>query len=74
MPAIIDDAGFWDRYARKYAAHAIKDMAGYQRTVERTRHYLKKTDRVIEIGCGTGTTALTLAPSVTRHDQHRHFW
>lgn len=58
------DARFWDRAARKYAASPIKDMAGYERTLARTRHYLRGTDTVLELGCGTGSTALRLAPSV----------
>jgi ubiquinone/menaquinone biosynthesis C-methylase UbiE len=61
------DARFWDRIARKYAASPIGDTAGYERTLERTRHYLKPTDDVLEIGCGTGTTALKLAPSAGRY-------
>lgn len=60
----VDDAQFWDRMARKYAAHQIADVAGYERTLERTRHYFKGDERAFEFGCGTGTTALRLAPSV----------
>jgi ubiquinone/menaquinone biosynthesis C-methylase UbiE len=60
----LDDARFWDRNARKYARASIKDMAGYDRTLERTRALLKRSDTVLEIGCGTGTTAIKLAPSV----------
>ncbi len=59
-----NDAQFWDRLARKYAAHPVSDPAGYERTLERTRHYLRNTDHVLEFGCGTGTTALKLAPAV----------
>lgn len=66
MPAIANDAHFWDRIARKYAADRIADPTGYERTLERTRHYLKSSDQVLEIGCGTGTTALNLAPFVGR--------
>lgn len=61
-----NDARFWDRAARKYAADPIADMVGYERTLERTRDYLKSGDIVFELGCGTGTTALKLAPSVAR--------
>lgn len=60
------DQHFWDRVARKYARDAIKDMAGYTRTLESTRQRLRETDIVLEIGCGTGTTALSLAPTVGR--------
>ena len=66
MPRTANDARFWDRIARKYAADAIADLAGYERTLERTRHYLKAGDAVLEFGCGTGTTALKLAPFVAR--------
>ncbi len=61
-----DDQHFWDRVARKYARDPIKDMAGYTRTLESTRKRLRETDIVLELGCGTGTTALSLAPAVAR--------
>ena len=60
------DARFWDRIARKYAADPIKDLDGYARTVDRTRDYLRGTDTVLELGCGTGSTALKLAAYVSR--------
>lgn len=66
MFSIANDARFWNRAARKYAGHPIADEAGYVRTLERTRHYLKSNHVVFEFGCGTGTTALKLAPYVAR--------
>lgn len=66
MDRIAADARFWDRAARKYAADPIKDVAGYERTLDRTCHYLRHTDAVLEFGCGTGTTALRIAPHVAR--------
>ena len=66
MPDIASDTRFWDRGARRYAASRVSDPAGYQRTLARTRHHLKAGDTVFEFGCGTGTTALALAPSVGR--------
>jgi ubiquinone/menaquinone biosynthesis C-methylase UbiE len=64
MMATMDDARFWNRTARKYAADPIKDMAGYERTVSRAKSLLSPTDVALEIGCGTGTTALKLAPAI----------
>jgi ubiquinone/menaquinone biosynthesis C-methylase UbiE len=59
-----DDSRFWDRIARKYATDKIADEAGYERTLVRCLDYLKPTNNALEFGCGTGTTALRLAPSV----------
>jgi ubiquinone/menaquinone biosynthesis C-methylase UbiE len=65
MARNVADARFWDRTARRYAADPIEDQDGYVPTVDRTRHYLLGTDTVLELGCGTGTTALKLAPHVS---------
>ena len=58
------DARFWDRISRKYAKDAIADQGGYERTLDRTRGLLKPGDQVLELGCGTGSTALQLAGGV----------
>lgn len=54
---------FWNKSARKYAKRPVNDVAAYELTLERTRTYLRADDKVLEIGCGTGTTALKLADS-----------
>lgn len=56
------DKSFWDKIAAKYAADPIADIAAYEFTKERTQSYLKASDRVLEIGCGTGSTAIELSP------------
>jgi SAM-dependent methyltransferase len=55
-------ARFWDRFARRYAAHKLGDPAGYERTLARVGETISGMGRVLEIGCGTGSTALRLAP------------
>jgi ubiquinone/menaquinone biosynthesis C-methylase UbiE len=62
--SITSDARFWDRSSRRYARSRIADPSGYERTLERTRAYLQPGDSVLELGCGTGTTALRLANGV----------
>jgi SAM-dependent methyltransferase len=59
-------ARFWNRIARKYAADPIADPAGYEATLERVQGLLSVGHDVLEIGCGTGTTALRLAPFTRR--------
>ena len=54
-------ARFWDRFALGYAGGAIGDWAGYERSLARTRELLGPGASVLEIGCGTGSTALTLS-------------
>lgn len=59
-------ARFWDRIAAKYAAHPIADLAGYETTLRRVQGLLCADHDVLELGCGTGTTALRLAPFTRR--------
>lgn len=54
-------ARFWNRVARKYAADPIADLAGYETTLRRVGALLSPAHSVLEIGCGTGSTALRLA-------------
>jgi ubiquinone/menaquinone biosynthesis C-methylase UbiE len=59
-----DSAEFWDKRADKYSKKPVKDTENYNKTLDCTRKHLSASDEVLEVGCGTGTTALLLAPSV----------
>lgn len=59
-----NSAKFWDRMARRYSKQPIKDEASYQEKLRRTRQYLGPALEVVEIGCGTGSTAIAHAPHV----------
>lgn len=60
-------ARFWNRFADRYAARPIKDMAAYEALLADVAERLQATDRVLEIGCGTGGTAIRLAPHVSAY-------
>lgn len=61
QPSLSFKARFWDRFANGYAGGTIGDWAGYERSLVRTRELLGPDASVLEIGCGTGATALTLS-------------
>lgn len=61
-----DSTEFWDKVARRYAARQVSDTQAYDTTLARTRAHVASTDQVLELGCGTGTTALRLAADM-RH-------
>lgn len=65
--SIASDVRFWDRTSRKYARSAIADQAGYDRTLSQIRALLELDHQVLELGCGTGSTALLLAGEVSRY-------
>ena len=61
---MVDSKTFWDKMAPKYAESQMRSVDDYEHTLARTLSYLTPQMRVLEVGCGTGTTALRLAPHV----------
>ncbi len=59
---------FWNRMARGYARKPVKDPEAYQYKLDATAGHLAPGDRLLEFGCGTGTTALIHAPRVSHID------
>jgi len=57
---------FWDKIADRYSRQPVKDEAAYQKKLQITQSYLKPDMKLLEFGCGTGTTALKHAPFVDR--------
>ncbi|MEM8545349.1 MAG: class I SAM-dependent methyltransferase [Cyanobacteria bacterium P01_H01_bin.119] len=55
---------FWDKVAQKYSKQPIADEAAYQKKLAVTRDYFRPDMEVLEIGCGTGSTAILHAPYV----------
>lgn len=58
--------GFWDKMADGYARRPIADEEAYQHKLRLTQAFLMPNMDVLELGCGTGGTALEHAPFV-RH-------
>lgn len=61
---MVDATRYWDRIAEGYAKSPVKDEQSYRHTLDRVKAHLDPGFRVLEIGCGTGTTALHLATDV----------
>ncbi|NIY70985.1 class I SAM-dependent methyltransferase [Marivivens donghaensis] len=55
---------FWNWMAERYAKSPIADEASYQAKLAKTLEYVDQNTRVGELGCGTGSTAIFIAPHV----------
>ena len=60
-----EQAKFWDWMAERYARQPVADESAYGEKLSRTRQYLGPQCRVLEFGCGTGSTAIAHAPYVS---------
>jgi len=60
------EARFWDKRAERYSQRPVANQEAYEKKLEITRTFLTPDSEVLETGCGTGSTALALAP-FTKH-------
>lgn len=58
------ESRFWNRMAPGYARSTISDVENYERKLRETAALMRPDMQVLEIGCGTGSTALWHAPNV----------
>lgn len=59
---------FWNKKAEGYAKSPVSDEETYKRKLTETQSFLQPKMRVLEFGCGTGTTAIHHAPHVSHID------
>ena len=55
---------FWDWIADRYSKQAVGDEASYRKKLTLSQQYFDTESRVLEFGCGTGSTAIHHAPAV----------
>ncbi|MEO0981075.1 MAG: class I SAM-dependent methyltransferase [Pseudomonadota bacterium] len=60
------DARFWDKIADGYAKNPVRDQRAYEKKLAITQEYFTPDSEVLELGCGTGSTAIAHAPHVKR--------
>ena len=55
---------FWDWIANRYSKQTVGDDASYRKKLTVSQQYFDTESRVLEFGCGTGSTAIHHAPAV----------
>jgi ubiquinone/menaquinone biosynthesis C-methylase UbiE len=60
----MDRSFFWEKMAERYSRQPIADEASYQKKLQLTRDYFRPDMQLLELGCGTGSTAIVHSPYV----------
>lgn len=60
------DPAFWNRLAAKYARQPVANPDAFARKIAITEAQMTAQSVVLDIGCGTGSLALRLAPCAAR--------
>lgn len=61
-----ENEAYWNKRSEIFDTQILKTYEdAYRRTIDNTKKYLKKSDNVLDIGCGTGVTTIELARSVS---------
>ena len=63
-----DKAKFWDKTAEKYSQQPIANQEAYEVKLDLMREYFTPDTKLLEFGCGTGSTAILNAPYVKQID------
>ncbi|MCJ8314457.1 MAG: class I SAM-dependent methyltransferase [Saccharospirillaceae bacterium] len=58
---------FWEKIAHRYNKQPIKNEQAYQTKLTKTKQYYNKNSKILEIGCGSGDTAIYHAPNIKHY-------
>lgn len=62
-PRVKGPAEFWNKIANDYARKPVADPAAFAKKIAITKALMTPNQIVLDVGCGTGSLALILAPS-----------
>lgn len=62
MDSALRDSTFWDKIADEYSRKPVELPEAFEKKIAHTRSLMSKDDTVLDVGCGTGSLALRLAP------------
>lgn len=62
----ISSSEFWNKVAVRYNKQPIADTESYSKKLETTQALMQPEMKVLEFGCGTGSTAIEHAPHVSQ--------